>query len=158
MITYEAVVAAADCLLGAVIIVSMLVNWRILILYQEFPPKPMTEMGLQVTGSCRRWARDVSGIYQNLQPTRPVIEPTSMPRRPFKKPGLRLEAYEVIKEVFIILRFSIGWETTYLLNPVAALDGAGGTASSVMGNGSSKGNGRESESEGSGEVHCMKIV
>jgi len=41
---------------------------------------------------------------------------------------------------------------------VAALDRASVTVSSVAGNGSGKDNGRESESEDSGEVHCMKTV
>ena len=107
MITYEIVVGATDGLLGAVIIVSMLVNWGILISYQEFPPMPMTEMGLQSTVLCCRWIRDVSDINQNLQPTRPVIEPTLTPTRLLKRLGLTSEAYEIIKYRSGICYFAI---------------------------------------------------
>ena len=106
MITYETVASAAGGLGGAVIIVSMLVSWGILISYQEFPPTPMTEMGLHVTELCCRWVRDVSEINQSLQPTRPVIEPTSTPR-PLKRFDLTFEAYEIIKYRSGICYFAI---------------------------------------------------
>jgi len=106
MITYEIVASAAGGLGGAVIIVSMLVSWGILISYQEFPPTPMTEMGLHVTELCCRWVRDVSEINQSLQPTRPVIEPTSTPR-PLKRLDLTFEAYEIIKYRSGICYFAI---------------------------------------------------
>jgi len=107
MITYEIVAGATDGLLGAVIIVSMLVNWGILISYQEFPPMPMTEMGSQFTGLCCRWVRDVSEINQSLQPMGPVIESTSTPTRPLKRAGLTSEAYEIIKYRSGICYFAI---------------------------------------------------
>jgi len=50
------------------------------------------------------------------------------------------------------------WNSTYLLDLVAALDWASVTVASIAWNSSGKRNGRESKSEGSGEVHWMKSV
>ena len=83
---------------------------------------------------------------------RPVIGPRPRPRRPFKSSGLAFEAYGIVnvKAAFVV------FDSTYLLNLVAALDWASVTVATIAWNSSGERNGRESKSEGSEEVHCLK--
>lgn len=52
-ITYEGIASAAGGLSRARIAMSKVTNEVDLINYQEFPPVPMTVMGLQVTRACK---------------------------------------------------------------------------------------------------------
>ena len=83
---------------------------------------------------------------------RPVIGPRPRPRRPLKSSGLAFEACGIVnvKAAFVI------FDSTYLLNLVAALDWASVTVATIAWNSSGERNSRESKSEGSEEVHCLE--